>query len=298
MAESESNTTAKEMTTEDVKALSKKMGGGDKVKRKAHEFPDPNSVPDAKLMPLFEDDDKNHVWTVRGSFSLIPYVFSLTSTMTIYRNESNNELTIFNAFRCVETLEKEILALGKVAHVVKLGQFHGDADAYYVRAPQFGKPKLWTLPEGSVAEGTTADEILSATNLPISGANLYNLLGHPFPEGLVTVPCNTGGGPLLIACDSLIHIPDLSIVSYMGRFMFYLMGFSMQTAPNVPKPAPLWCKQSVGAVGVDCVRGWYKDVAAMEWTSCVGAHGTPAKNCDHAAMAAAVEEQIAAPATK
>ena len=284
------------MSPEDIEALSKKMGGGDKVKRKADDYPVANSVPNAKLTPLFENDDKNHVWTVRGSFSLIPYVFSLTSTMTIYRSESNNnELTIFNAFRCVESLEQEILALGKIAHVVKLGQFHGDADAYYVNAPQFGKPKLWTLAGGSVAEGTAADEILSPTNLPVAGAKIYNLQGHPFPEGMMTVPCNVGGGPLLIACDSLIHIPDLSIVSYMGRFIFYLMGFSMQTAPNVPKPAPLWCKQSVGAVGVDCVRGWYKDIAAMEWTSCVGAHGSPATNCDHTAMLDAVEEQMATP---
>mmetsp|Transcript_30988 Transcript_30988/g.51209 ORF Transcript_30988/g.51209 Transcript_30988/m.51209 type:complete len:295 (+) Transcript_30988:106-990(+) len=285
----------KEMTPEDIEALSKKMGGGDKVKRKADDFPGPNSVPNAKLIPLFEDDDKNHIWTVRGSFSIIPYVFSLTSTMTIYRNESNNELTIFNAFRCEEPLEQDILKLGTIAHVVKLGQFHGDADAYYAKAPQFQKPKLWTLPEGSVAEGTTADEILSDTNLPVMGAKFFNLQGHPFPEGLMTVPCHTGGGPLLVACDSLVHIPDLSIVSYMGRFMFYLMGFTMQSALNVPKPAPLWCKQSTGAVGVECVRGWYHDIAAMEWASCVGAHGVPAKNCDHDAMKKTVEEQLAKP---
>lgn len=289
---------AKEMTPEEIEALSKKMGGGDKVQRQPDDFPSPSSVPNATLTPLFEDDGKNHVWTVRGSFSVIPYVFSVTSTMTIYRNESNKELTIFNAFRCEESLEQEIVKLGKIAHVVKLGQFHGDADAYYVRAPQFDKPKLWTLQGGSVAEGTTADEILSTDNLPIPGAKLYNLQGHPFPEGLLTVPCNCDGAPLLVACDSLIHIPDLSIVSYMGRLVFYLMGLNMQSAPNVPKPAPLWCKQSVGAVGVDCVRGWYQDIAALEWTSCVGAHGVPAKNCDHGAMLEAVEKLIAKPEGK
>jgi hypothetical protein len=282
------------------------MGGGDKVQRKPDDFPNPASVPYAKLVPLFDgdgdgdgDDDakKNHVWTVRGSFSLIPYVFSLTSTMTIYRNEANRELTIFNAFRCDESLEEEILKLGKVSHVVKLGQFHGDADAYYVRAPQFGKPKLWTLPNGSVAEGTTADEILASdnTHVPIPGAKVYNLQGHPFAEGLMTVPCATtgdAGGPLLVATDSLMHVADLSLVSYVSRSFFYLMGFYMQSQPNVPKPAPLWCKNTIGAVGADCVRTWYKDVAALEWSSFVGGHGTPAKNVDHDAMLAAVEQQI------
>lgn len=280
------------MTPEEIEHLSKSMGGGDKVKRKADDFPNPISVPYAKLTPLFDDDEKNHVWTLRGSFSLIPYVFSLTTTMTIYRNETNRELTIFNAFRCDDVLEKEILKLGKVAHVVKLGQFHGDADAYYARAPQFRKPKLWTLPSGSVAENTEADEILSETNLPISGAKLYNLQGHPFPEALITIPCANGSGPLLIACDSLIHIPDLSVVSYMGRFIFYLMGLNLQSTQNVPKPAPLWCKKTVEAVGAETARGWYQDIAAMNWSSFVGAHGPPGTNCDRDAMLEAAQQQI------
>ena len=286
-------TAAKGMTPDEINALSGKVGGGDKVKRKAEDFPNPISVPYATLTPLFDDDAKNNVWTVRGSFSMIPYLFSLTATMTIYRNESNQELTIFNAFRCQESLEQEILKLGKVAHVVKLGQLHGDADAYYARAPQFGEPKLWTLPNGSVAEGTNADEILSETNVPVPGAKLYNLQGHPFPEGLMTLPCTSGAGPVLVATDSLIHITDLSIVPYVGRFVLYMMGLNMQSTQDVPKPAPLWCKTTVGAVGADCVRRWYKDIAAMDWSAFVGAHGTPAKNCDHDAMLEVVEQQIA-----
>ena len=108
------------------------------------------------------------------------------------------------------------MELGPIAHVVKLGQFHGDADAYYVRSDKFNKPMLWTLPNGSVAEGMTADGILSSEdsdnrNLPIHDMKVYSLDGHPFPEGLVTVPCNRGGAGngnsnsnsrVLIACDS------------------------------------------------------------------------------------------------
>lgn len=290
-----STTAPKDLTPEEIDAVSKKMGGGDKVKRKPDDFPNVASVPHAVLAPVF-DDTTNNLWTVEGSFSLIPFVFALTSTMTIYRNDSG-ELVIFNALRASEKIEQEILKLGPIAHVVKLGQFHGDADAYYVRAPQFqngGKaPKLWTLPGGSVAEGTTADEILSDTNLPIPGARLYNLKGHMFPEGLMTVP-SAKNGPVLIACDALIHVTQMSAISYGGRLLFYLMGWNMQSAENVPKPAPLWCQRTVEALGADCVKGWYKDIAAMEWKGFVGAHGGSARNCnDHGAMMKEVEAQLA-----
>lgn len=282
------------MTPEEIQELSKKMGGGDQVKRAADDFPNPISVPYAKLEALFPNDEKNNVWTVRGSFAIIPYFLSLTSTMTIHKNENSGKLTLFNAFRCREDLETEILKLGPVGHVVKLGQFHGDADAYYCRAPQFQSPKLWTLPAGSVAKGTKADGILSsnASALPIEGAKVYTLDGHPFPEGLMTIPYNAGHGMLLVACDSLVHIPNPSIVSYPSRFLFWMMGFNMQSAQDVPKPVPLWMKQTVGALGAPRVRKWYQDVIAMEWTHFIGAHGGPARNCNHDAVMTAVEQGL------
>ena len=290
-------TTHNALTPEEVEILSNKMGNGDKIKRQPDDFPKPTSVPYAKLEPLFPDDEKNNVWTVRGCFRIIPYIFDVTSTMTVHRNEQN-ELTIFNAFRCDDELEKEILKLGKVAHVVKLGQFHGDSDAYYVRAPQFSSPKLWTLPNGSVAEGTKADGILTpeGTELPISGSTVYNLDGHPFPEGLMTIPCQSsqGSSKLLVACDSLVHVSDLSIIGYSTRFIFYMMGLNMQSENGVPKPAPMWLKQTVDAIGADQVRQWYKNVMDLEWSHFVGAHGGPARNVDHDAVMRAVEEGLQA----
>ncbi|KAL3907881.1 MAG: hypothetical protein SGILL_008692 [Bacillariaceae sp.] len=283
------------LTPEEVDKLSKRMGGGNRIKRKADEFPDPTSVPHAKLEPLFPDDEKNDVWTVRGCFKIIPFIFDVTSTMTIHRN-AQNELTIFNALRCNEELEQETLKLGTIAHVVKLGQFHGDADAYYVRAPQFNSPKLWTLPQGSVAEGMKADGILTpeAAELPITGSNIYNLECHPFPEGLMTVPCQSsqGSSKLLVACDSLVHVSDLSVIGYSTRFIFYLMGLNMKSENGVPKPAPMWMKQTVGAVGVDRVRKWYQDIMQLEWNHFVGAHGGSAKDVDHDAVMQAVEESL------
>jgi len=275
------------LTKEQIAAISKKIGGGDQIKRKADDFPPPIVVPDAALKPLFDDKD-NNVWTVEGRFPVIPYIFYLPNTMTIYRDQQSRDLTLFNAFRLNDQLEKEMLGLGKVTNVVKLGQFHGDADAYYTRSPQFGSPKLWTLPEGSVAEGTKADFILSKDNLPIKGAQLYELKGHFFPESLMTVPCSKGN--LLIGCDSLIHMrQDLGMVS---NLFVWMMGLVFMSEPNIPKPAPFWTRTTVEALGADPVLAWYRDIVKMKWTSFVGGHGAPAYDCDHDAVYAACEKEV------
>ena len=312
-------------TDEHIDALSRKVGGGDKVKRPVDKFPDPISVPYAKLTPMFfqnddsDNDDStennnnnnNNVWTVHGSFTVIPYIFSTSLTMTIVRDlRDNDSLTIFNAFRCSPEIEQEILQLGTIRHVVKLGQFHGDADAYYVTAPQFAagtgtgtgseidgssdntttqqkadRPKLWTFEGGSVAEGLVADEILSDTNVPIAGSKVYNMTGHPFPEGVMTVPyasrdnnSSSNTKNLLIACDSLVHIVDLTFMTYSSRFIMWLMGLDMQSKDGIPKPAPLWCKTTVDIMGLDTVKKWYQDIIMeMDWDCFVGAHGTLTK---------------------
>jgi hypothetical protein len=285
------------LTEEQITAFSKEMVGGDKVKCKADDFPQPSSVVNATLKPLFATTTTNRIWTVEGSFAVVPWVFSFTITMTIHRN-ADGELTIFNALRTSPALEAEILKLGSVTHIVKLGQFHGDADAYYRSAPQFMKedgtrPKLWTLPGGSVAEGTEADCLLSDSNVPIRGAKLYELKPHACPEGLLSVPCGGEGGPLLVGCDALMHVTKPSTV--WASFLFYVIGLSSSSfvsSENVPKPAPLWFKRTVSAFGKERVRAWYQDICQLEWDAFVGAHGGPAVKCDHQAMLHAVDEQL------
>jgi hypothetical protein len=59
-----------ELTEERIAAFSKEMGGGDQVKRKAEDFPEPSSVANATLKPVFADSSTNQVWTVEGRFQL------------------------------------------------------------------------------------------------------------------------------------------------------------------------------------------------------------------------------------
>jgi hypothetical protein len=206
----------------------------------------------------------------------------------------------FNAFHCSSDLEAEILKLGQIKHVVKLGQFHGDADAYYVKSPQLvsgdedggdseqlERPKLWTFQRGSVAHGIEADEILAETNVPMAGSKIYNLDGHPTvpytkSDGSNNNKGNINKGSILIACDSLVYVEDLKLISYPSLFIMWIMGFDMVSPRGTPKPAPLWCKTSVKVMGVEIVRKWYNDILQMNWDCFVGAHGSPTTECSQA----------------
>lgn len=262
------------------------MPADDTIQRPASSYPSPTSVPNATLKPL-SPSLANNVWTIRGAFPISPSV-SLLSTMTIYRPSSSTSLVIFNAFRASQELEKQILALGPIGHVVKLGNFHGDADAYYSTAPHLGNPKLWTLPGGSVAEGTVADAILGA-NLPVQDAKIVPFPGHPSPEAAIIVPC--AEGKVLIACDALMYVQGAYVDYAAMEAMAKSMGLpKFVSEVGVPRPAPLWAKNTVEALGEAKVREWYQGVAAMEWNMFIGAHGDACIAPSHSGMLGAVEE--------
>jgi hypothetical protein len=139
------------MTVEErAEYYSKKVQGADKISRPAEAYVDTPVAPGhGSLEPVF-DGDGCDLWVVRGLFAMIPYVLSLPTTMTVHRDVDGG-LTLFNALRVSPEVEDAMLALGPVKRVVKLGQFHGAADAYYVRCPKFGTPLLWTLDGGTTA---------------------------------------------------------------------------------------------------------------------------------------------------
>lgn len=123
---------------------SAQVRGADKISRAAEDCAaTPVVHGHGPLERVFEADDCD-LWVVRGLFPMIPYILKLPTTMTVHRG-GDGGLTLFNALRVSAEVEEELLKLGHVKRVVKLGQFHGAADAYYVCDPKFGKPELWTL---------------------------------------------------------------------------------------------------------------------------------------------------------
>ena len=120
----------------------------------------PAVMPHHDLVPIFDD-----AWYLKGSVNMKPLV-RLQRNMVVLRHDG--ELTLINSIRLNPEGEAALQALGKVAHVVRIG-VHGMDDAYYV--DRF-KAKLWGLPGVQQAHGLTATE-LTADSLPHPGLSLF-----------------------------------------------------------------------------------------------------------------------------
>lgn len=279
---------------EDADKYSKMVHGADKVLLHADDFEStPVLAAPAGLEPVYRDMPSCNLFIVRSLFPMqpIPYFMKLPITMTIARDDSG-DLTLFNAFRVPEDVENQILALGQLRHVVKLGQFHGAADAYYCRSPKFSSPDYWAAPGATLSPGLDVTrELKPGGPLPIEGAQLYNLDGLPFVENVITVPV-PGRRNALIACDALMHLADTSGAPILARLMMNMFGFTCEL--NAPQPAPIWLMKAVSICGKEAVIKWFSDIVAMDWDTVVCAHGTAVVDCSHEKVTEAVAAKVAA----
>src|SRR5262249_16450451 len=85
--------------------------------------------------------------------------------MTVLRQ--NGELALLNTVRLSDEGLRELDALGRVRHVMRLGAFHGRDDQFY--RDRYGAT-LWALPRTAAHDGQSADRELAAGELlPVEG---------------------------------------------------------------------------------------------------------------------------------
>lgn len=154
------------------------------------------------LTPVIDD-----VWCVEGWIDALPLVWALR-TMTVVRH--GGEIAIFNSIRVDDATVAAIRALGKVAHVVKLGGHNRD-DAWWLAAAPGAA--YWTHPgfvsrrPSVVSTHTLAD---GATG-PFPNMTTYVIPDLKLAESYCVVD-GAGARPgLLIVCDALqswgAHVP-------------------------------------------------------------------------------------------
>ena len=138
---------------------------------------------------------------VHGSVELRPGMF-LSRNMAIVRR--GGDLSLVNSVRLTEEGESALTALGEVKNVVRIGNFHGMDDRYYVDTHA---ARFWCLPGKQAREEPSPDELLSADNLPFDGSALHVFESANFPECALVL--EQDGGVLLTA-DSLQYWSDWS----------------------------------------------------------------------------------------
>lgn len=132
--------------------------------------------------------------TSRPAFQGTQYQFS--RNMTVVRE--GDSLTLINTVRLDDEGLATLDALGKVAHVVKIGAFHGIDDRFYVDRYQ---AKQWALPGQEHEGGQATDHALTVGGpMPFADASLFVFETANKPEGILHIDREGG---ILVSCDSL-----------------------------------------------------------------------------------------------
>lgn len=201
------------------------------------------------------------VFQVRGTVSPSLGV-TITRNMTVVR--SGRELTVISAVRLDDKTEAELLKLGEVKHLVKLGHFHGMDDAYY--AERF-KPTIWAEPRASHARGLrTGRGLQEGEPGPIPDATFFSFRNAREAEGAF---CLDRAGGILIACDSVQNWGDYAGCSRIARFLMPRIGFHSE-----PLIGPRW-KKSMALPDGPPLLDDFRRLVELPFKHVLGAHGSP-----------------------
>ena len=214
--------------------------------------------------------------TSRPTFMSMSWQFS--RNMTVVRD--GDALTLVNTVRLDEPALAELDRLGQVKHVVKLGDFHGMDDRFYVE--RYGATQ-WGL-AGMVHDGDRrADRELAVSGeLPIEGASLFVFETSQRPEGLLLLEREGG---VLISCDSLQNWAEVdAFFSEESAAKMKSLGFIRPA--NIGPGWRMACKPEAK----DFAR-----LGALPFQHLLPAHGTPILGDARAQLSATFSRELGVP---
>jgi len=246
----------------------------------------PKAEPHGALQPIFED-----AWFLTGSIQMAP-LLRIARNMVVLRH--GGELSLINSVRLDEAGESALLALGKVAHVLKIG-LHGRDDAYYLE--RFSA-KVWCLPDqlghpdlaqrdpdaglGAGSEQRSPKLLTKECRLPIPGARLFLFEATQRQEAAILLEKEGG---LLVTCDSLQPYAPSELISPLGRLASRLMGFEYPLQIGRP-----WRKRQTPKGG--SLRGDFERLEALPFQRIIGGHGGLLQDQVKGHLRAAIEREL------
>jgi hypothetical protein len=173
----------------------------------------PPSFPHDPIVEIF-----NNVYLVHGSIRIGPGMH-MNRNMVILKE--GNDLTLINPVRISEEELRNLEALGSVRHVMRLGDFHGLDDQFYVDRYQ---AKFWCQPGQNTYKKPLPSNVISpSATPPVSKALFFVFETAKFPEAALLFTEHK----LLITTDSIQYWSDWSYTSTFTKFVLWLMGFRL-----------------------------------------------------------------------
>ena len=235
----------------------------------------PVATPHDPIEEIFPD-----VFLVRGSYRMNGFM-SFNRNMVILRHQ--NDLTVLNSVRLSTKGETELDALGTVRHVVRLGYFHGQDDAYFVDryAADF-----WAPLASRAKPGPAVTQILSeADGLPVPDTQVLLFRHSKHPEAVVLLQRHGG---LLLTCDALQNYADRRFCSPVAKLAMPLMGFPLRLIIG-----PVWLKaMTPDTPSNSSLRPDFERIQALEFQHFVAGHGSLLRDTAKPAVAAAIRDGL------
>lgn len=217
------------------------------------------------------------LYVVHGCVTPGPGV-RFSRNMVIVRDAG--KLTLINPVRMDEAGLAALEALGEVAHVLRLGPFHGMDDPFYVDRY---KPTFWAF-EGGTTYTTPAIEqpLTEGGTLPFPNARLFAFSHMKETEGAILLERAPN---VLITCDAIQSYatpPHTPHTNWLSRLVMPLIGFPKKTLIG-----PVWVKLLVtDKAGIEAD---FERLLALEFDQLIAAHGTFVKSGAHMEVENAVK---------
>lgn len=213
----------------------------------------PPAFPHQQITEIFPD-----VYLVRGSIRMGPGL-RMNRNMVVIRD--SGELSLINPVRMNTTGLEQLEQLGRVKRIIRLGDFHGLDDPFYLDRYQcefWAQPNQHTYPQPSPTHTITSD-----TPSPITNTEFFIFTTARYPEAALLVKKHK----LLITTDSVQYYSDWLYFSLLTRIAFRLLGF--KPGMNIGPP---WLK-FVTPKG-QSMRGDFEQLLQLDFDALIAAHGT------------------------
>jgi len=217
------------------------------------------------------------LFIVRSQFRVAPLCLT-TRTMTIVR--TGQDLVLINGVRLTEQGHRQLDALGRVRHVIKLGDAHAADDPFLV--DHYGAT-LWALTGARHKLGLQTERVLSEDGpLPLS-AELIALRHSKHPEGVLRL--DTPGGTV-ITCDAAQNHADDRHYSPMTRACLGPLGYRRPAAISLP-----W-KWAMSVPGGPSLREDFARILDWDFDDLVTGHGPALRGGARAHLQASVDHTL------
>lgn len=189
--------------------------------------------------------------------------------MTMNRNmiilKQGNALTLINPVRLNNQEETKLCALGKVVKVLRLGDFHGLDDQYYI--DRFDA-EFWCQEGQSTYKVPKPDIIIEeGTPSPIDNSEFFIFSTAKFAEAALLLKDHN----LLITTDSIQNLTNWSYTTFLTKIVLRLMGFKKELLIGKP-----WIKR-VTPKG-ESMRADFERLLELDFDHIIAAHGTLLRN--------------------